>query len=54
MLVQVMSVCSFEMVANKIKSLIMKVIFRNSSLVFEMINTNTRVEDAISAKTSGT
>lgn len=54
MLVQVMSVCSFEMVANKIKSLIMKVIFRNSSLVFEMINTDTRVEDAISAKTSGT
>ena len=29
----------------------MKVIFRNSSLVFETINTDTRVEDAISAKT---
>lgn len=39
------------MVINKIKSLIMKVIFRNSSLVFETINTDTRVEDAISAKT---
>lgn len=29
----------------------MKVIFRNSSLVFETINTDTRVEGAISAKT---
>ena len=32
----------------------MKVIFRNSSLVFEKINTDTRVEDAISTKTDGT
>ena len=32
----------------------MKVIFRNSSLVFETTNTDTRVEDAISTKTNGT
>lgn len=31
----------------------MKVIFRNSSIVFEKMNTDTRVEDAISAKTDG-
>ena len=31
----------------------MKVIFRNSSIVFETIYTDTRVEDAISAKTDG-
>ena len=31
----------------------MKVIFRNSSLVFETIYIDTRVEDAISAKTDG-